>query len=217
MFGSFLSCWCVVSNSNSARFELKHRVRVRFHHINWLHPCFHLSLLLSVCHMSLSWAAHTEQRGWTGWSVRCSCIHTKFWGLCFYLCFRTDHLETITTLYFADSLLCLCEHHSLPLLHQPTPLFPSLSCRPGGRTSFEWCVYLQTETNESFKLYLSAADIKARSSLNKYQLYSLGNHLRGELRLLLRDGRAEGVALRDPVRLHRPDHKRMQTLWVTRW
>lgn len=42
--------------------------------------------------------------------------------------------------------------------------------------------------------------------------YSLGNHLRGELRLLLRDGRAEGVALRDPVRLHRPDHKRMKTL-----
>lgn len=113
------------------------------------------------------------------------------------------HLETITTLYFAGSLLCFGLHHSLPWLHQPTPLFLSLSG-----------VFVHRQkTNKSFKLYLSE-DIKAHSRLNKYQLYSLGNHLRGELRLLLRDGRAEGVALRDPVRLHRPDHERIKTLWV---
>lgn len=46
-----------------------------------------------------------------------------------------------------------------------------------------------------------------QSSLNEQRVDSRGNHLGRELRLLFGEGGAEGVALGDPVGLHRPKHR----------
>lgn len=65
----------------------------------------------------------------------------------------------------------------------------------------------QTEEGrrDTFSSRIKQTTFKIR--LNEYQLYSLGNHLRSELRLLFGDGGAEGAALSDPVWLHRPEHR----------
>lgn len=86
-----------------------------------------------------------------------------------------------------------------------------------GRESERWGCWGSSFINMFCTLYISPCFLfkNQYETLWGKKVDSRGDHFRGELRLLFGESGAEGVALSDPVRLHRPEDRETITLGVT--